>query len=73
MGTRVSTWSAVAAGAVAGLVVAFTVTGSSGQGTRAARTVDGRPNLNGIWQVMNTANWDLLAHTVRPAVTQQGV
>lgn len=27
-----------------------------------ARTDDGKPNLNGIWQSFNTANWDILAH-----------
>jgi hypothetical protein len=27
-----------------------------------ARTEDGRPNLNGIWQAINTANWDIEAH-----------
>lgn len=26
------------------------------------RTADGKPNLTGIWQAMNTANWDLQAH-----------
>jgi hypothetical protein len=26
------------------------------------------PNLSGIWQTMNTANWDLLAHNARPAL-----
>jgi len=26
---------------------------------RAPRTADGRPSLNGIWQALNTANWDL--------------
>ena len=26
------------------------------------RTPDGKPNLNGIWQVLNTANWDLEGH-----------
>src|SRR5213593_2563192 len=29
---------------------------------RAPRTADGKPNLNGIWQALNTANWDLQAH-----------
>jgi hypothetical protein len=27
------------------------------------RTADGHPDLTGIWQVRNTANWDLLDHT----------
>ena len=27
-----------------------------------ARTADGNPNLNGIWQSFNTANWNILAH-----------
>jgi hypothetical protein len=29
---------------------------------RVPRMPDGKPNLNGIWQTMNTANWDLLTH-----------
>src|SRR5215472_9723347 len=29
---------------------------------RAPRTADGKPNLNGIWQAMNNANWDLEGH-----------
>ena len=33
------------------------------KGYRAPRTTDGHPNLNGIWQAMNEANWDLLPHT----------
>src|SRR5437667_2012018 len=32
------------------------------QGYRAPRTADGRPNLNGIWQAINEANWDLQPH-----------
>ena len=27
------------------------------------RTADGRPDLNGIWQVLNSANWNLEPHT----------
>ena len=26
------------------------------------RTADGKPDMNGIWQSLNTANWDLLPH-----------
>jgi len=29
---------------------------------RAPRTPDGKPNLNGIWQALNSANWDLEGH-----------
>jgi hypothetical protein len=30
-----------------------------------ARGPDGKPNLNGIWQAMNSANWDLQDHAAR--------
>jgi len=29
---------------------------------RSARLANGKPNLNGIWQAVNTANWDLETH-----------
>ncbi|MEW6322256.1 MAG: hypothetical protein AB1635_14350 [Acidobacteriota bacterium] len=32
------------------------------------RTASGKPDLNGIWQTLNTANWDLQAHTARAAL-----
>src|SRR5256712_13296330 len=36
----------------------------AGQATtyRAPRTGDGKPNLNGIWQALNSADWDLQGH-----------
>jgi hypothetical protein len=65
-------------GAVAAVVVvlafAISIIRTAGESsTRSGRMSDGHPNLNGIWHAMNTANWDLLAHTVRPAVWQPGV
>jgi hypothetical protein len=32
---------------------------------KAPRAPDGKPNLNGIWQALNSANWDLEAHSAR--------
>ncbi len=28
--------------------------------------IDGKPNLNGVWQAMNTANWNLEPHSAGP-------
>jgi hypothetical protein len=35
------------------------------QAYKPARTADGKPDLNGIWQAMNTANWDLEGHSAQ--------
>jgi len=35
---------------------------------RAPRTPDGKPDLNGIWQALNEANYDLEAHIAQPAM-----
>ena len=45
--------------------VAATVTLVTAQtpGYRAPRAPDGKPNLNGIWQAINTANYDIEAHS----------
>jgi hypothetical protein len=32
---------------------------------KAPRTADGKPDLSGIWQALNTANWDIEDHTAR--------
>ena len=46
--------------------------GLSPSSAGVARADDGKPNLNGIWQSFNTANWDILAHEAqagpRPAL-----
>jgi hypothetical protein len=35
---------------------------------KAPRGPGGHPDLNGVWQVLNTANWDIEPHEARPAL-----
>jgi hypothetical protein len=53
--------------AAAALATAFFGIPVSGQSQTPAlpRSADGKPNLTGIWQVMNTANWDIQAHPAK--------
>jgi len=55
--------------AIVGAVPVLAVMPAAGQAPayKAPRTADGKPNLNGIWQALNTANWDLQAHAARPS------
>ncbi len=48
--------------ALAVLVLGGNLAGASAN----PRTYDGRPNLNGIWQTLSTANWDLEDHPAAP-------
>jgi hypothetical protein len=56
---------ATAAAVTAALLVSHTITHGQAGTYRAPRTPDGKPNLNGTWQAMNTANWDLEDHVAR--------
>ena len=68
-----STLGVVLTASAISAVIAVSMTRMTGQVTRPA-TVDGKPNLSGIWQANNEANWDLEAHEARAgAVMQPGV
>ena len=50
------------------VAAALGVTSAHGQAPayKAPRTADGHANLNGIWQALNTANWDVEDHSAGP-------
>ena len=59
---RLGTRSALAAMMTIGVVPL------AGQAYRAPRGPDGKPDLNGIWQALSEANYDLEGHIARPAM-----
>ena len=40
-------------------------------GYRAPRTAEGTPDLNGIWQAINTAHWDIEPHGASQGTTRE--
>ncbi|MEE2636600.1 MAG: hypothetical protein VYE68_05120, partial [Acidobacteriota bacterium] len=75
---RGSTVVTALAAATMGAIISIAVTSTAGQEPtvrpRPARTPEGRPNFNGVWQANNEAHWDLEAHEARAGmVTQEGV
>src|SRR5271168_5532823 len=60
--SRLITRSAVA------VAMAVCIVPLAGQAYRAPRAPDGKPDLNGIWQVLNEANFDVAGHVASPAL-----
>src|ERR1700719_1808918 len=56
--------------ATGALALAFVLPGSSAAQTANASPglADGKPDLNGIWQALGEANYDVEAHVARPAM-----
>jgi hypothetical protein len=62
---RVGRASTVAIGALVALSCALP-TAAQTRGYRAPRTADGKPNLNGIYQAITEAYWDIEPHAAAP-------
>ncbi len=58
-------WRTLPTLAFAAVAAASLLAPASAQTYRPARTPDGHPDLNGIWQAMNTAEWDLEGHAAQ--------
>jgi hypothetical protein len=65
--------------ALAAVLLTLIAIQTSGQITAAGQVsapraprIAGHPNLNGLWQSMTEANWDILAHNARPGPPQFG-
>jgi hypothetical protein len=67
---RIQIVLAALAGAAAMALLSFAVAPLAGQAPayRAPRAPDGHPDLNGIWQALNAANYDIQMHVARPAM-----
>ncbi len=68
---RLKTVFLAAAAALGGAMltaVAIPVAGQAQTAYRAPRAADGHPDLNGIWQALNEANWNIEVHMARPAL-----
>ena len=62
---RGATFASTAAALMAALQMSVVPAASQTDAYKASRTADGKPNLNGIWQALNTANWDIQEHAAR--------
>lgn len=65
--TMIGRWALIGTLAL-GIALGWGLSKLKGSSSGLPRTADGRPNLNGVWQALNTANFDLEPHTARAAM-----
>src|SRR6202171_997201 len=66
--SRAAMMLGVMAAGIAILMVVGRTTAQAPSAPRVGRMTDGKPNLNGIWEANNTANWDIQSHQARPGL-----
>jgi hypothetical protein len=60
-----ASFARVAAVLIAAFGVGLMTASGKAEEFKAPRTADGKADLNGIWQALNTANWDIQEHAAR--------
>ena len=58
-------------GSLATVMISVLLASSAAQAERAGRAADGHADLGGIWEALNTANWDLEDHSAQPGTLWQ--
>ena len=71
MGDRFGKWTTKAAVIAVGVLLGVTSATAQVADYQAPRTADESPDLNGIWQSINTANWNIEPHAAGPSMVRE--
>ena len=71
MGDRFGGWITKTAVVAVGVLLGVTSATAQIADYQAPRTADESPDLNGIWQTINTANWNIEPHAAGPSMVRE--
>ena len=71
MGDRFGGWTTKTAVIAVGMLLGVTSATAQVADYQAPRTADESPDLNGIWQSINTANWNIEPHAAGPSMVRE--